>query len=229
LGAIGSINDRRVTRSDRAADLRTLARWFAELDRETDLHRLWRAAFALAPARHLRIDEATLDTRAAGAPTSAQTSWLDAPPLLISPRLRAIGHQAHHGRPHNIIDRSREKTLLLAQAELEAAQLAAAQRRLATGRRTRLSELEELSETEFDLFLDLLGDALVSKVRPDDVVDVASSDGAFRIVLEPTLDGATASIPTSIGHLSGPDHWITIDDVFGATGEAQPEQAAAVG
>ncbi|MGH7278003.1 MAG: TIGR02677 family protein, partial [Candidatus Rokuibacteriota bacterium] len=65
LAAVASINDRRFTRSDRSADLRTLARWFAEADSDEAAHRLWRVAFALAPARHLLVDAETLEQREA--------------------------------------------------------------------------------------------------------------------------------------------------------------------
>ena len=214
LSAVISINDRRVTRSDRVADLRVLARWFAEADTDHDAHRLWRAAFGLAPSRHLQIDDATLDERESAPPVSPQTSWLDAPPLRIAPRLRRLGWHAHRGRPPNVIDRSTEKAVLRAHAQAEAEQLTAAQRHLATGRLTRLSELGELSAVEFDVFLDLLGETLAMKVHRDDTVYGTSSDGALRITLQPVGDGSSAVIRSSIGLLSGPDHFITIEDAF---------------
>jgi len=214
LSVVISINDRRVTRSDRSTDLRRLALWFAQADSDHDAHRLWRAAFALAPARHLRIDDATLDERDSAPPLSPQTSWLDAPPLRISPRLRTLGRHALRGRPPNIIDRTMEKAMLRADADAETEQLAAARRRLATGRVTRLSELGELSPTEFELFLDLLGETLAMKMDDADPVHAVSGDGALRITLEPTGDGSLAVIETTTGRLAGPDHYITIEDVF---------------
>jgi uncharacterized protein (TIGR02677 family) len=96
LAAVASINDRRFTRSDRSADLRTLARWFAEADSDEAAHRLWRVAFALAPARHLLVDAETLEQREAR-PVPARTSWLDAPALRISPRLRSAGRYVRRG------------------------------------------------------------------------------------------------------------------------------------
>src|SRR6266545_3604617 len=131
LLAVASIHDRRVTRSDRSADLRTLARWFADTDSDEAAHRLWRAAFALAPARHLVIDAATVEQREAQ-PVAAQTSWLDAPPLRIAPRLRASGRYVRRGRPNDVIDRSDEKALLAEAAAAEAKQIAAARQRLAS-------------------------------------------------------------------------------------------------
>jgi uncharacterized protein (TIGR02677 family) len=211
LLAVQSIHDRRVTRTDRVADLRALARWFAEADTDADAHRLWRAAFALAPARHLQVDTDTLDARDAE-PVPAHTSWLAAPPLRLSPRLRATGRAARRGPPAAVIDRSAAKALLAEQAAAEAAQLDAARARLATGRPTRLSELGELDPDAFDLLLDLLAEALARKVAPGDRVATRSADGALEVVLEPTGDGSEAAIRTAEGILRGPDHWITVRD-----------------
>jgi uncharacterized protein (TIGR02677 family) len=213
LAAVASIHDRRVSRSDRAADLRALARWFAECDSEVGAHRLFRAAFGLAPARHLVVDDDTLDARDA-IPVAPRTSWLEAPPVRISPRLRATGRHARRGPPSAVVDRSREKALLARLAAEEAAQAEAAERRLATGARMRLSEMGRLEAAEFGLFLELLGDALAARPRPDEPVETTSSDGSLRIALEPTRDGATAVIETPAGVFSGPDHFITVARAF---------------
>jgi uncharacterized protein (TIGR02677 family) len=93
-------------------------------------HRLWRAAFGLATARHLLSDAETIEEREAR-PVPARTSWLDAPPLRISPRLRSSGRYVRRGRPNDVIDRSSEKALLAEAAAAEAAQIVAARRRLA--------------------------------------------------------------------------------------------------
>ena len=212
LLAVAGIHDRRVTRSDRGTDLRTLARWFAEADSDAAAHRLWRAAFGLAPARHLLVDAATLDARAER-PVPAATSWLEAPPLRISPRLRASGRHLRRGRPNDVIDRSDAKALLAAAAAEEARQLVAARRRLATGTRARLSDLGTLDSAEFALFLDLLGDALSVRVGASEAVEVDSSDGTLHVRLEPTADGRTATVETSAGRFSGPDHYVTIEDL----------------
>ncbi len=214
LGAVARINDRRITRSDRVADLQTLARWFAEAASDADAHRLWRAAFGLTPSRHLRVDEETLDEREQN-PVSSQTSWLKAEPLWISPRVRQSGRQIARGSVRSVIDRTQEKELLARLARDESHQLAAAQRQLANGRRIRLSELETLeTAAELDLFLDLLGEALAAKVHPDQVVVAHSSDGALRIELEPVGDGSEAVVHTSDGILRGKDHYLTISNAF---------------
>ncbi|WP_437955334.1 TIGR02677 family protein [Sorangium sp. So ce119] len=216
LAAIASLHDRRFTRSDRTADLRALARWFAAAPSDADAHRLWRAAFGLASARHLFINEAALAEREA-APVPAARSWFDAPPLRISPRLRATGRHARPGRQSGVIDRSREKALLLAQQDEEALALQAARAQLATGRPTRLSEIGELAPLAFDLLLDWLGEALAAGDG-----EILSADGAIAISLTPTGDGRIATITTPAGAFSGPDHVITLRALA-------PEEAAPTG
>lgn len=227
LQAVSQINERRVSRTDRPADLRTLARWFAQCPTDADAHRLWRAAFGLAPSRHLKVDGDTLDARA-DAPVPAATSWLDAPPLQVSPQLRRTGRYVRRGRPASVVDRSAEKALLAREAEQEAAQLAAARAQLVTDGTVRLSTLQHLDREAFGLFLDLLGEALSalpSDARgPDATVRVTSADGGLEIHLAPTGDGRQATIVTADGALTGPDHHVTIVDLTGPaerTGQTQ--------
>ena len=104
LSVIASINDRRITRIDRSNDLRVIARWFAEAESDADAHRLWRATFGLVPARHLLINEATLDEHEAQC-ISPDTSWLDAPPLRIALRLREYPAYSRTGRLSSIAAR----------------------------------------------------------------------------------------------------------------------------
>ena len=209
LRAVVMLHDQRVARSDRSADLRILARWFAQTDDDREAHRLWRAAFGLSPARHLRVDDQTLDLWHDREPLSA-TSWLDAPPLLVSPRLRKTGRTTRRGPPAQVIDRQKERAALARFSAEQARQLAAARAALVTGRATRLSRIGELDRSAFELFLDLLGEALARKVTPDSVVEAASADGTLFIRLEPTDDGATAVIDTSMGRFSGDDHHVLI-------------------
>ncbi|MCG3178595.1 MAG: hypothetical protein BIFFINMI_00923 [Phycisphaerae bacterium] len=215
LRAVLAIHDRRTMRSDRTADLRTLARWFAETDSEGDAHRLWRAAFGLTSARHLRIDSDSLDTRAES-PVPPSTSWLEAEPLRISPRLRRTGRYTRRGRIANVILRQDGKAELAALAEEEARQIATARDRLASGRRIRLAEMSLLNPLEFDLFLDLLGEALSKRESEAETVEAYSTDGSLRIVLEPIRDGAWVVIPTSIGQFAGRDHYVEICGTFEA-------------
>jgi len=209
LQAIAEVNERRLSRSDRAGDLRTLARWFATCDSDAEAHRLWRAAFALSPARHLTVDQDTLTDRDQS-PVPAATSWLDAPPVRISPRLRRTGRTTRRGRVNDVIDRTREKQLLARLAAEEAAQLAAARAQLCTDGSVRLSQLGHLDRQAFDLFLDLLAAVLAEAVDRRSSVVATSGDGAIEIELMPTDDDAWARIDTAAGALTGPDHWVHI-------------------
>lgn len=213
LAAIAGLHDRRATRTDRVADLKTLARWFAEAGTDDDAHRLWRAAFALAPARHLSIDDVTLAQREAY-PVAPSKSWLGAPPIRITPRLRATGRYTRRGRANNVIDRSEQRALLVRLAELEAEQIERARRKLATGTPMRLSDIGELDAVEFQLLLDLLGEALGARTSDTESVEAMSSDGTLRIVLTPIPEAPEVVLRTSAGDLRGPDFVVTISDPF---------------
>jgi uncharacterized protein (TIGR02677 family) len=216
LATISVLQERRAGRSDRSADFRTLARWFAQAASEDDAHRLWRAAFGLSPSRHF-----------SGEPPDGGTpgeSWLDAPSQLISARLRSTGRYERRGAPARVKDRSAERTRLAEQVTAEREQAEAARRRLATDRPVRLSALGQLDQDEFRLFLRVLGDALsAGPAGPDGVVTTRTADGTMEIVLRPLADGTVAEVVTTEGVLRGPDHEITICD----TTESVPAARAA--
>lgn len=212
LTAVSQINDRRASRADRAADFAALARWFAEAPREEDCHRLWRAAFALAPARHLRINAETLAERATRA-EPPRTSWLDGAPVWLSPRLRARGFHAPRGASPAVIDRAADKARLREIAREQAAQIERARRRLLDGGRRRLAELGPLENDEFRLFLELLGHALTQRHDRDGPIDVESADGTLRIRLEPVPGGGLVTLATALGEFHGRDHWLSFQPV----------------
>ncbi len=91
LAAVAALNERRSGRSDRSADFRVLAGWFAACADDDEAHRLGRAAFALNPARHFSLQPG------AGIELPATTPWAEAPPLRIHPRLREYGEAAPRG------------------------------------------------------------------------------------------------------------------------------------
>jgi uncharacterized protein (TIGR02677 family) len=213
LSAITRLNDRRIHRIDRASDFRVLARWFVQAESDADAHRLWRSMFGLSPARHLIVNDRTLDDHETQA-VPANTSWLDAPPLRISMRFRRQGDRPQTGMLSRMIDRSADKQKLVAAAHEEAVRILQAQSRFGTGHRLRLSELENLETGEFDMLLDLLGEAVSARLFSSEVVEVLSADGTLSVRLEPTADGREAMILTSDGMFTGPDHWIHIDPVF---------------
>jgi uncharacterized protein (TIGR02677 family) len=209
------LNERRLGRSDRSADFRLLARWFLACETDGDAHRLWHTAFGLSPARHLTVDAETLSHRDLH-PVSAATSWRDAPPLRISPRLRATGSYQKRGAPPKIRRRDTEKAYLARMLAEEAAQTRAARARLATGEPVRLSELGDLDRNAFVLFLRLLGEAISATGGPDQAVQTVTGDGSLAIELEPLADAGEAAILTPDGVFRGRDCLLRITDLEGA-------------
>lgn len=212
LTTIANLNDRRTRRTDRAADFQTLALWFAGAPSDGDLHRLWRAAFGLGSARHLQTNDETLAASEERGDTH-RTSWLEAAPLFVTPRLRRTGRHGARGAAAPVIDLSAEKAMLARLAEEESLQIERARTVLARGRPLRLAELSVLDAAAFDLFLDLLGEALARKTSPSAAVEATSADGGLQIRLEPLADAPPASLVTVYGTFSGPDHVITITRV----------------
>lgn len=215
LATVGMLQERRTGRSDRSADFRALARWFAETSDDENAHRLWRAAFGLTSARHL-----TADATAAQPDVPASTSWRDAPQTEIAPRLRATGRYVHRGYQRRVADRSAEREHLARHAAAEREQTDAARRRLATGRPTLLSDLGALDSAEFALFLQLLGDGLAAgPPGPDGAIRTRTADGTMEITLRPVPGAGVAQIMTATGVLRGPDHELTITDCISGPAE----------
>lgn len=202
LAAIARVNERRTGRSDRTADFRVLARWFAETYDEAEAHRLWRAAFALSPARHLALT--------AGEESPATTSWAEAPAIAIEPTLRERGRLPSVGGPPRLRDRSAEKAVLASRIAAEDAQLAAARERLVSEEITRLSELGRLDRHAFALFLDLLGEALAAMQTPQGRIERLTTDGSLALTLEPIVGASIVTLETEAGRFSGRDHWIQV-------------------
>lgn len=207
LAAVSALNERRSGRSDRSADFRLLACWFAGCANDTEAHRLARAAFALNPARHFSLNTQADDDLPAG------TRWIDAPSLQIHPRLREYGEAAPRGPLASVRDRSAERALMAHQLAEESLQVEAARQRLATGRPTRLSELGELDPHAFGLFLALLAEALTEQANPEAPVERQTADGLLHIRLEPLAAHSRARIVTPSGVFAGRDHLLTVTPV----------------
>lgn len=204
LATVSLLAERRAGRSDRSADYRDLARWFAQTADDADAHRLWRAAFGLATARHLTGE-------VSGAELPASTPWAQAPPVELTPRLRATGHYQRRGKPSQVRDRSVEQAYLAQMVRAERAQADAVRARLATGRTVRLGDLGPLDRDELGLFLALLGEALsAGPPGPDGTIRTVTSDGSTQIVLTPLPGAPPATIRTADGVITGPDHEITL-------------------
>lgn len=213
LETVRRLNDQRASRTDRATDFITLAGWFAVCPTNDDLHRLWRVAFGLSAARHLRVNDETLEAwEAEGA--NSRTSWNEAPPFFLTPRLRTLGHTTPRGPVRAVIDRSAERARL-AELVAEEQDLAnAARRTLATGQPRTLSELPVLTKRELDLLLDLLGGANASDTKPGESVEATSEDGSLEMVLEtPSTGTQSAVVETEVGTLRGPNFVVTITEL----------------
>jgi uncharacterized protein (TIGR02677 family) len=203
LAVIAALNERRSGRSDRSADFRTLAHWFADCRNDEDAHRLARAAFALNPARHFL-------TGAEGPDLPATTPWAEAPPMRIHPRLREYGETAPRGPLPRVQDRQAERERLEAQLSEEEREIQEARTRLANGEPRRLSDFGRLDRHGFQLFLHLLGEALPAQTNPDEAVERQTGDGLLRVRLEPLDADSTAEIMTDTGRFAGRDHLLTV-------------------
>jgi len=212
LAVVATLNERRSGRSDRSADFHALALWFAEAPNDASLHRLWRSAFGVYGSRHLVLDRDTLTAREEQ-PVPASASWMQAPPLHISPRLRRTGSYERRGRPNRIASREDGRRLLMELAARQIEQTAAARARLATGRPTNLGELGELDRDAFGLFLALLGEALAARRPGQREVATTTADGTLHVRLLALTDAAPIEIHTPAGIFRGPDHVVEIADL----------------
>jgi uncharacterized protein (TIGR02677 family) len=212
IDTVAAFNERRSGRSDRSADFRTLARWFADAPDDAAAHRLWRVAFGLTPARHLTVTQETIAEWEREQPPPT-TPWRQAPPVRISPQLRKTGSYERRGQPNRVADRSAQRRILAEHAAAEAAETGLARARLCTTGPVLLSGLGELDSRAFGLFLGLLGDALAARSPGDTKVRTTTSDGTMEIRLSLVSDGGIVRIPTEDGVLSGPEHLIEIVDL----------------
>jgi uncharacterized protein (TIGR02677 family) len=203
LAVIAALNERRSGRSDRSADFRTLAYWFADCRDDAEAHRLARAAFALNAARHFLADHGMPDL-------PATTPWADAPSIQIHPRLREYGEIAPRGPLPRVRDRTIERAELAAKLAQADREIEAARAKLANGTARRLSDLGPLDSYGFQLFLSLLGEALPAQTSPDEPVERQTGDGLLRVRLEPLGADSNAEIPTETGVFAGRDHLLTV-------------------
>jgi uncharacterized protein (TIGR02677 family) len=212
LSVVGMLNERRGGRSNRNADFRELAVWFAEAPDDAAMHQLWQAAFGLHSTRHLTLDQDTAHARTED-PVKPSTAWREAPRLMISPRLRKTGSYERRGKPNRVIDRRRERQLLAERVAAEAGQTAAARARLVTEHPVRLSQLGNLDAEAFTLFLTLLGEALSARHPNEPEIRTATGDGSLEIRLTAIPGAGPIEIRTADGIFRGPDHLLHIIDL----------------
>jgi uncharacterized protein (TIGR02677 family) len=212
LQVVAALNDRRTGRSDRSADFRTLARWFAQTPDDAGMHRLWRATFGLQSSRHLSVSADTVAERDEH-PVAPATPWSEAPSMSISPQLRRTGSYERRGKPNRVVDRTEARRHLAELVAKQAEQTAEARRRLATARPTLLSDLGHLDAASFELFLRLLSDALAARRANQRRVVTTTADGSMQVRMTSLSDSTVAEIRTAGGVLRGPDHLVEIIDL----------------
>ncbi len=215
IDTVATLNERRSGRSDRSADFRALAQWFAEAPDDAAAHRLWRAAFGLTPARHLTVTVETVQQWQQVEPPPS-TPWAEAPGVEISPQLRRTGTYERRGQPARVADRDEARRMLEEHATREQREVTAARARLSTGGPVLLSQVDVLDTRVFRLFLGLLGDALSARQPGATEVETTTSDGTLLIRLTSVADAPVVEIPTEDGVLRGPEHVIEIIDLVGA-------------
>jgi uncharacterized protein (TIGR02677 family) len=215
--ALARLNERRARAADRAADFRTLARWFSECASDADAHALWASAFGLYAPRHFHLLEDDPDLTRPG------ESWWDARPVEVPVRLRTHGAVSRLGRAPPALDFADGRTWMAARRRRERAQLAEAMARFAGRGAVRLSDVAELSPAELDELLALLDEALTAPRAPDGTRRARTADGRLDVVLRPpAADRAWVTLATPSGRLRCLDYELQVSG-------AVPARAAAEG
>jgi uncharacterized protein (TIGR02677 family) len=209
LALAAQLHDRRTTRSDRRADWAELAAWFLEAPDDRHAHRLWRAAFGVTSARHLRVNQATLDD-ADHRRAAASASWLDTAPVYIAPQLRQTGRQPAAAPARRIIDRSRDLFELRRRLEAESQRRDADRQALVELGTCQLSEIGQVEHDALLVLLELLDRAAVPMTTNDNHAIATSEDGTLQIHIDPARPRQVATIETPAGHLHLPDATITV-------------------
>jgi uncharacterized protein (TIGR02677 family) len=214
---LGRLNERRTRPVDRAADFRTLARWFSQCEDERAAHVLWRSAFGLAAARHFDLAEDDPELVAPG------TSWWDAPPVEVPVRLRSHGSASTAGRPSAAADHASTRQWIAQRRRREQGQLRAAERRFAGRGELAISSLSTLDAQEFDVLLALLDEP----PGPTGARSTRTADGRFRITLVPPPPGKRALVYIDVpsGRLQCLDYRIRVEDAL-ALDDRDPARGA---
>ncbi len=189
--------------SSAQADLRRLAQLFATAPTDDDLHRLWRAAFGLHPARHTQLGHADPESVPSGA------SWAEAEAVGVSALLRETGQTEKFARPTRVRDVAEVRAQRAARARAERAAAEQAIRALGTDGPVRISGLTSLNPDAFGAFLDLLGRAVANPPHAGRL-QATSADGRVEVTLTIPADGSRALLRTTIGAFDCPDYELTI-------------------
>ncbi|RZQ63348.1 TIGR02677 family protein [Amycolatopsis suaedae] len=210
LQVLDRITESRRQASSAVADFRELARWFTVVPGQDDLHRLWSTMFGLSPARHAHLADPDPEL------VSPRTSWRDAPPVEVAPRLWPPESAERSARAGRVRDVTAIKAARAERALAERAELEAAWNMIDTGGTVRLSGFTRLDHSVFERLLDLLGRALDAGPDTTGARRSISSDGRIEILLRPPPDGATAVLTTARGEFRGPDYEVELRSAGGA-------------
>ncbi|EOD66815.1 TIGR02677 family protein [Amycolatopsis vancoresmycina] len=204
LQVLDRITESRRRASSAVADFRELARWFTVVTAQDDLHRLWSTVFGLSSARHAHLAHPDPEL------VSSVTPWAEAPPVEVSPLLRASGRTERFSRTGKVRDVASVRAARAEQARAERAELEAAWDMLDTGGPVRLSSFGTLDHGVFERLLDLLGRALAADPGRAGHRRSTTSDGRIEIVLRMPGDGSIATLATPRGQFRGPDYEVEI-------------------
>jgi uncharacterized protein (TIGR02677 family) len=172
----------------RASELLHLARWFARSE-PAEAHRLFDAAFGLAPPHHLGEEEPDPDR------TAPTASWWTATPVDVPVTLREYGRRAPAPPPAAAVDYSEAKKRLATEhRERRAARVEAAARLTA-----RPVEGRQLTPGEFALLLELLDRGLHQRPLEGEFKVEVEAEGVRLIIA--TADEST-HISTRAGSLT---------------------------
>jgi hypothetical protein len=164
----------------------------------------------LSPARHLRVNQATLENED-DSPTPTGASWLDARPVFVSPQLRKTGRQPSAAPSRRIVDRSRDLAALRARLEARSRRDEEARRSLIALGPRRLSEVGHLRHEALMMLVELLDRAAAVRRSGADPITATSDDGSLQIQIHWNVPRGSATIATPLGHLHMHDAWICIE------------------
>ena len=194
----GQMNDQQSGRSDRVADLRTLATHFLRCRNDAEAHQLFRAAFALSPCRHLRIDLPTIEDRDQN-PIKTSERWVDARPVEFSPQLRKSGRQPGAAPHRRIVDRSEQRAAAKRRLQMETGKKDSSRETLIALGKRKLSQIGELDHDAFHLLLELIELANAhptphrNRAIPQ-IIRATSRDGSVQIALNPLAAAANSDV-----------------------------------
>lgn len=201
--------ERRSRPADRAADFRTLARWFAACASDDDAHALWVTAFGLHPARHFTLADDDPDR------VRPDASFWDAEPVEVPVRLRTHGTAHRPGRAPAALDFSDGRAWLAALRRRQRGEAEAALARFEGRGPRRLSALGAIGDAELSQLLALLDEALSAPRGEDGARRARTADGRLEIRLARPAEEAWVTVESPAGRLRCLDYELEVAAAVG--------------